>query len=306
MSNNRADGAAGARRAAALLSIAACAETTHATLDEEAAKIDMKLSFRHSFTDNPVTFHAQIKSGKSFRAKASSNTHLTLKIDLETLAALRGEPTPGLLVWVPPIPLNRLYWYSSDPRRPFKSPARIQRQQYVRPSLRYDLSRVCTYSGWQGSSPQQTAAHIDEARVMPAAKLAYSDLKAKMPNHPLIGNLRITRMAWRHVTRRSKSRTNRTLRLRAAPYLKAFLSKLPDRFVCNQGPITPCGHRTIEERYILCWYRKALSIQGEDYTLLVRIKEEIIFPTAWQTWPFGTGNVEQVATLASWWCKKDK
>jgi hypothetical protein len=306
MSDIKADGAAGARRAAALLGIAACAETVHTTLSEEAAKIDMKLSFRHAFNSTAVTVHAQVKSGRSFRAKASSKTQLTLNIDLETLTALRESTAPGLLVWVPPVPLSRLYWYASDPRRPFKSPAKIQREQYVRPSIRYDLTRVCTYAGWQGAAPQQTAANIDEASVLNAAKQAYADLKANMENHPLVGNLRFTRMAWRHVTRRSKSRARRNLRLRATPYLKAFLSRLPDRFVCNQGPITPCGRKMVDERYILCWYRKALSIRGENYTLLVRIKEVITFPTNWENQPIGTRDVNQVATLASWWCKREK
>jgi hypothetical protein len=49
MTQTRADGAAGARRASALLGIAACAETTHTTLDEDSAKVDMKLSFRHAY-----------------------------------------------------------------------------------------------------------------------------------------------------------------------------------------------------------------------------------------------------------------
>lgn len=49
MAQNNSDGAAGGRRASALPGVAACAETTHTTLDEDSAKVDIKLSFRDTF-----------------------------------------------------------------------------------------------------------------------------------------------------------------------------------------------------------------------------------------------------------------
>src|SRR5947207_3694902 len=118
MAQTRADGAAGARRAAALLGIAACAETTHTTLSEEAAKVDMKLSFRHAFRpDVLLTVHAQVKSGRSYRSNSSTASALVLTVDPATLASLAGTATPGLVLWVPPQPMDRIYWHASDPRR---------------------------------------------------------------------------------------------------------------------------------------------------------------------------------------------
>jgi len=307
MTRTDADGAAGARRAAAMLGIAACAETTSTTLSEDAAKVDMKLSFRHVFQPGKLlTVHAQVKSGRSYQSTTSGSSDMSLRIDHETLNALSGPATQGLIVWVPPKPLDRLYWYSSDPRRPLKKPIKICRHQYVRPSIRFDLTRLCTYASWSRSFSQQTASRHDASEILQRAKLAYASLKKQPWQNPLVGNLAITRFAWRHVTRRSKSTQRRTLILKAAPYLKGFISQVPDRYVCDQGPISIHGRDTVDLRYLRFWYRGALSIDGDKFTLLLRIKEQITYPTCWQNHPLGVADVRQCATLTSWWCKKDK
>src|SRR5579862_9675652 len=123
MAQRPADGGAGARRASALLGIALCAETTNTTLEEDAAKVDLKLSFRHAYERAKLLgFHAQVKTGSSYRASSSTRSTLTLKIDHDTLMALSGAGTPGLIIWVPPAPSDRLYWYATDPRRTLKTP----------------------------------------------------------------------------------------------------------------------------------------------------------------------------------------
>ena len=267
----------------------------------------MKLSFRNAFQQSKlITVHAQVKSGKSYRLESSNATTLVLAIDKGTLNALSGTATPGVVVWVPPVPLDRLYWYASDPRRPLKTPARISRRQFVRPSIRYDLTRLSTYSAWTRSFSRQTMAEIDAAAVIARARQAYAALKETAWHHPLVGPLAVTRLAWRHVTRRSKTTVRRVQALRVVPYLKAFLSEAPDRYVCNQAAVSVCGCETREVRHILCWYRGALSINGDSYSLLLRIREEVSYPTKWQSRPLSTADIRQTATLASWWCKKEK
>jgi hypothetical protein len=275
-------------------------------LSEDAAKVDMKFSLRHAFRSSKLmTIHAQVKSGRSYRLRSSNEKQLNLDIDRETINALSGSGTPGLVVWVPPAPLDRLYWYANDPRRLLRSSVKISRQQFVRPSIAYDLTRLFEYSSWTRSFSMQTTAELPDESVHTRAKQTYAALKSTEWVHPLAGKLAVTRLAWRHITRRSKSKARRSLALRVAPYLKAFLGKAPDRYVCNQGPIELFGTQMRETRYLLCWYRGALSIRGESYSLLIRIKEEIAYPANWQERPIGSADVSQMATLASWWCKKE-
>jgi hypothetical protein len=220
------DGAAAARFAAGMLGVATCAETAATTMTEDAAKVDVKFSFRHIASNRKlITAHAQVKAGPSYKRASSDKAFLMLGIDGGTLQALSGTGMPGLVIWVPPLPMDRLYWYATDPRSPLalKASARVRRTQYVRPSLRYDLSRLYEYASWSRQYTKQTVAALPDAQVMGKAKQAYKALKAKSWHNPLVGPLQVTRLAWRHITRRSKSTIRRTMSLRVAPYLKAFL-----------------------------------------------------------------------------------
>lgn len=302
----KADGAAGERWASSILGIAACSENANTTMDEDAAKVDMKLSFRDVFRPKSlITVHAQIKSGKSFRAASSNSKILTLNIDNDTLQSLRESSTLGVVLWVPPKPHDRIYWYAQDPRRPIKTPAKLSKKQFITPSIRYDLSRLCFYSNWTQSFSMQTVKILTAPKIMRNAKSSYKELKKKEIFNPIVGNLAVTRMAWRHVTRRSKTTKRRLMSLRVVPYLKNILDKAPDRFLCLPSDTEVMGKKTIDIRYILCWYRAALNIDNKRYSILLRIKEEITYPTNWRNQPLSTSEIKQVATLVSWWCKED-
>lgn len=303
----RADGDAGARRAGAFIGIAACADVSTTSLSEDSAKVDLKFSFRHAFRPGKlITLHAQIKTGRSYRLRTSTAKEIALGIDKPTLDALRGSGEPGFIVWVPPMPLDRLYWHATDPRRPIKATTKISRNQYIRPSIRYDLTRLSEYAGWNTSTSRQTVGAVPATGIMGRAKAAYATLCAASWVNPLVGTLHVSRLAWRHVTKKSRGASDRVLRLRVVPYLKNFLAKHPDRYVCNPASIEVFGSETRETRYILCWYRSALSIDGQAHSLLVRIKEEVKYPTDWESRALATRDITQSATLASWWCKKDK
>jgi hypothetical protein len=300
------DGSAAARFAAAQLGIATCAETTAATMAEDCAKVDVKFSFRHAIVDEIlITFHAQIKAGPSYKKPSSNDSHLVLGIDKQTVSALSGTGLPGLLVWVPPPPMDRLYWHASDPRNQIKTPICIQRNQYIRPSLRYDLSRIYDYASFSPGHPQLTIKTDKPANITNYAKKAYKELRSQKPYNSLIGDIRVTRLGWRHVTRRSKTTARRELSLRVVPYLRNFLIKRPDRYACNYCGIQVVGKWATESRFLLCWYRRALRIDEESYTLLIRIKEEIRYPARWKDGPLSKDKVYQTATLASWWCKRE-
>jgi hypothetical protein len=108
------------------------------------------------------------------------------------------------------------------------------------------------------------------------------------------------------VTRRSKTTRRRHLALRVVPYLRAILCASPDRYrvvsvVTQEGP-----HWTTQERLIVCWYGRALSVNAAPHSLMLRIREQIVYPTTWLKYPLSLRDIQQRATLASWWCKSDK
>ena len=271
-------------------------------MDEEAGKVDLRISFRHAFNPKQLlTAVAQIKSGPSYRRRTSDTRKITLQLDRETVTAMHG--LAGIILWVPPSPSERIYWYASDPRRPLSLSPRIPHSQFVRPSIRYDLTRLLEHRNWTNALPRQTVSNMDDGAVIGSAKKAYSKLKSTAVVNPLVGRLNITRLAWRHVTRRSKVARERTLNLRATPHLPAFLTQHPTRFTVDQASIDRFGSHSRDRRYILCWYRNALVIDNKSYSLAVRIREEISYPTQWLQTPLSVNRIVQIATLESWWCK---
>ncbi len=306
MSTKKADGDAGARRATAVISTALCAESSVSTLNEDCAKVDIKFSYRNAFDTNAlITHHCQVKSGLSFKAPSSNDKDLVIRnIDKATIESLKL--TAGLIAWVPPKPSSKVFWHVADPRKITKTPIKIPRYQFIRPSIRYDLSRVVEYSKWHGGLPKQNVAkQANPTQVAKRAKRAYGEFSKTQWAHPLVGNLHITRFAWRHVTRRSKVSKRRLFSLQIAPYLKNFLGQTPNRYTIGMPKFRKEGKNIVETRYLLCWYREALDIEGDSYALLLRIKEDISYPEAWERYPLGVGDVTQKATLASWWAKKE-
>jgi hypothetical protein len=88
--------------------------------------------------------------------------------------------------------------------------------------------------------------------------------------------------------------------------LKNLLIQPPDRYATAQSKIERFGKETRETRSILCWYRNALLIDGASYSLLVRIREQITYPSDWSNRVISMQDIKQDAALASWWCKRDK
>lgn len=269
-------------------------------MDEDAAKVDLHLTFRNAFRPNElIPLRCQVKSGASYGRKRKD--HISLSIDDDTKVALSGAGTPGLIAWVPPPHEDRVYWYASDPRNKRKASVKIHSNDYVRPSLRYDLSRLAVYATWTHRHSRQTVRKIDDDKILAVAKEHYSRLKFTAVAHPLVGKLRISRLAWRHVTRRSKTTKQRHSSLLVTRYLHSFLDKVPDRFLCRRETPVQNGHRMVETRYVTCWYRDALSIDDTVHTLVIRIRETVSYPENWQLRALSVADIQQEATLASWW-----
>lgn len=304
MSASKLIGDAGARKAATTLCKALCGELSFTTLNEDHSKVDIKLSYNNIFDKNHlVTQHCQVKTGSSYRTGIYNAKSLTLSIDAGTIYAMFSSI--GILVWVPPNPSSYIYWYLVDPRAKITTPIKIPRYNYVRPSIRIDLGRFINYSKWTERNPRLTTSQsIQNNEVLKLAKAEYFELKNLNIHNPLVGKLIISRLAWRHVTRRSKTSTKRYASLRLVPYLKSFLSRIPDRYLSGEPKISHNGKLTTDVRYILFWYRNALVIDGRNETLVVRIKEEIQYPRKWESSLFKVDELIQKTTLASWWVSK--
>ncbi len=295
-------GNAGARRAAAVIGLAVCAETSHATLSEDSAKVDLKISLRHAYVRSAdLTVHCQVKAGASYEEKSLDGQVIALSLDSETLSALRLGTQPAMIAWVPPRPSTHVYCQVLTERDTLKSRIKMPVNSFVTPALRFEISRAHAFR-----EPTGPRVRVDMTPrlqgVMQRARTTYRQIE--VIDNPMVGKLHVTRLAWRHVTRRSKIAARRTASLQAVPYLEHILKQKPDRYRLAEREFLVAGERTLERRTILLWYNDSLRLGGEVRSLMVRVREDVTYPRDWMMYPLSITDVQQCATLASWWCKR--
>jgi hypothetical protein len=299
-------GGAGERRAAALLTIAVCAQTSHGTMAEDGGKVDLKLSFRSVLCpDSVITAHCQVKSGPSFRVACSKEGELALSVDSETLSALAEGTQPALLAWVSPKPLGRVYWQVIPVVRKLKATVKIPKCQFVTPAMRIDLSRVHAFRSSQSRSPVINLPSLPD-RSISTARDGYKELKECPVKSPIMGNILFTRSGWRHVTRASRSKQRRQNSFELIPYLRTLLRTSPDRLqVVKQAPEV-MGSQTQETREVILSYKKAIKKSEVYHDVLIRLIERINYPRNWERFGVSPSEVSVSVSAKSWWCKPSK
>lgn len=299
-------GGAGERKAAALLTMAVCAQTSHGTLDEDGGKVDLKLSFRSALLPaSVITAHCQVKSGVSFRTPSSTKEVLTLTVGSETLQALADGTQPAFLAWVSPKPHARVYWQPIGPDRKLKATVKIPCGQFVTPSLRLDLSRIHAFREHRKRLPVVNLPNTPDPGIA-HARDEYKKLKATPVSSPIMGEIRFTRMAWRHVTRRSRDTVKRQRSFVLLRYLRSLLSSSPNRFLIVRRPRERFGGRTRETREVILWYYQAINESGRPCDVLVRLIECVEYPSNWSRYGLAPSDVTVSTTVKSWWYKPSK
>lgn len=303
----KADGAAGERYAAAILTCALCAQASNTTLQEEGKKLDLKISLLNAFNRHKsiISVHGQIRHGTSF-ARRTADTITLQNLGEDTIPTLQEGSQPALLIWVPPWPDNKIYWHVVRTKGKHRSPIRIGKRDFVTPGLRFELSRFANFERRSPrypclDTPQLTAESIEVA----IARKHYRQLKSKSLHNPLLGCISVTRLAWRHITRRSRTTSRRHRSFHALRYLKSFLDKVPTHYIVERKGSSTKSNRVSERNEIVFWYRHALRIDGEVQTLLVRFIEDIEYPKNWQQRPLSESEVSHKVTLMSWWFKPE-
>lgn len=305
---DKADGHAGARRAAADLTIALCAEAVAASLNEEAAKVDMKITFRSLFAERSLlSVHCQVKSGPSYAAKhgAKAITLITLK---DTVLALQLGTQPSMIVWVEPKPEARIFWHIVRSQYPKRTRITIPLSDYVSPTLYVDLCRHSRFfiGRSRPARIQVSNPNITDKELRNKAHAHYKKLQCSgMPSY-LASDVEVTRIGWRHVTRRSRVAKKRNTSFRLIPHLKQVLGMRPSRFLVTNKTLRDAGEMTIERRDVIYWYESAVLLDGVVSTVLIRLSEEIEYPRDWRKHGLSESDIRINAKLLSWWCKPIK
>ncbi len=292
------------RFASSVLWMALCAQSSSASLFEDYSKIDIKFSFKNLIIDKWIVhLSCQVKTWNSYLEIQDWIVKFKW-IDKETIQYLNN--TFSILCVIPDNFEGKIYWVWFDNRTKISTPIKVHINQFVDPSLWYELSRAYIYYQFQKSYSifNLKKDNIDHA----TAKILYKEIKNKNIENKLFWKINITRFAWRHKTRKSKTVKYREGSLRLLPYLEEFLKRIPDRYYTQDTEIIIEGKITKRINYIICWYNSWIKepFTWKSYNFLIRLKEEIIYPSDWKDKPLSTLSISRTCTLASWWMKEEK
>lgn len=249
--------------------------------EEDGAKIDLVFSCAHPWASGERLFVlAQVKSGPSYGNILQSGFELKRKAKE---AALRTTHDV-CVVWVDRAEA-RLFWAYVHPT------ATAATQQYgahheVSPAMLYDLARVAASrrsgaTGGNGVTVRRRHSSVTGRRRN--VKSAYRDLQLYCP---VLGNIEATRVGWRHMFRKGRSRGNKATSLELIPYLGILLKQWPTAHAITSSTTKlhkGMVHRTCE--HLVTYDRiKIQSKSGspaESARAFVRVIEEICYPQRW-------------------------
>ncbi len=284
-----------------MLWIALFAQSSAASLYEDYLKNDIRFTFKNRLEEWIVHLNCQVKFGNSFLYGKSDKEIILRNISKDTLNILSNSFS--ILCWIPDNSDSKIYWIWLNNRTSIKTPIRIWNLHFVDPSIGYELSRNYIYHKYQKKYPIIKSKSLTP--TFQEAKNIYKELQNWWPIHnPLFWDINITRLAWRHKTRKSKTVSQRTLSLNIVPYLKSFIERIPDRYYIQDTIIENKWIYTKRINYIICWYNSWLKINWKLISFLIRIKEEIDYPTEWYKSPLSIDLISHKYTLQSWWPKE--
>lgn len=291
---------------ASLVGMALYAESSASSLSEDYTKIDLRFAFKNLFEEKSmIHLNCQVKYGDSFRGVVKNGIMILKGIDKKTINLLSGNFS--ILCWMPnaiPWTESKIYWIWFDNRTRLKRPIRLSLLHYIDPSVRYEISRNYIYHRYHIREPDTNMSKDDITHE--CAKNEYKKLKTFNITNPLFWKIYVTKFAWQHKTRFSKSSLQRVQSLNVLPYLKEYLSRIPDRYYVQKTEIVAMWNNTKRVNTIICWYNQTLVRENKRFSLLVRLKEEVIYPTDWKSRPIENNEVSCKYTLASWWPKEEK
>jgi hypothetical protein len=299
----------GERLAAAALWLAMMGEVHPATSNDDDDKVDHRLVYTCPFSLQRRELRCQVKTGNSFGEWTKTKNRYRIDLDPKFRQRLQTNDAPTLLVWIPES--NRTILYGLIPaRRNIHESIYINLHSEITPAALFDIARQhIIFSRLPRSrqimfTPSETVA---DAFKKKSHRKRLSFAKPKVAR-----NLDLPNAALRHVTRNSRSSVRRRLSLDVYKFLPQILQFAPNSVQCLEMTThTPADSncRSQSESLLLLTYPAAFkSSTQKEYSLSVRIRERISFPSNWMTSLLcldgrHEGTVQSRATIETWYLK---
>ena len=275
-----------AEKLAASTLIQACSgEIGWGSREEDGRKIDIFLSYEHPWRPKErIIILTQIKSGEYFGSERSDG--FTLKRSGKS-SALRTSHSI-CVVWVSRNS-NKCFWSYLHPNSSGRT------QQYgdhhmVTPALRYDLARCHSrfspggMIGGRGLIVSKKDGDLKARRKH--AKKKYEALQMNGLFSPVLGDISVTRLGWRHMFRASRKQEHKSSSLDAIPILEHLLPHVPTSHHLTSCTLEKIGDNEFRTAEHLLKFSSIDVYDRENQTLepmevVVRLLEEVRYPVNW-------------------------
>ena len=290
------------RFAAAQLLLATRSELRWGSRNEDAGKMDLELVLDHPWSEGDrIRMAVQVKSGPTYGAVAGGKVRLRKRLIDEAAR----ETHAVCALWVP-LDRSAVYWTYVHPatRSETKDLGLLHR---VTPMTRFALTRCYSREapGPKGGVGVNISGKVRELSVhRSTSKEEYRTLGAAPPKSPVLGRIRVTRFGWRHMFRRSRAERNKNSSLQTIPHLRALLGQVPTTHWLQDPEQFSAGEMThVSALHVLSYdsvrYFPPGSAESQPRRVVIRLREDVRFPTGWEHVSMMSPLVERRVTLLS-------
>ena len=305
--HNAINGSDAESYALAKLVLACRGEGQWGSREEDNSKIDLIFSCSHPwFPKERMIILSQVKSGKTF----GELTEEGFKLKGSAKNAATRTSHDVCVIWVDR-DKKRAFWAYIHPNA-------LPRQQVygahheVTPATIFDLAR-CMSSRSRGSEGANgIVVRVREANLparRKSVKDTYRDTKTILS--PVLGNIELSRLGWRHMFRSGRRKENKSTSLNLIPYLKTLLRRRPSMHAITANSSYTHNGQQYQVREHLLKFDK-LKVQmpeeksGVEVIAHVRVIEEIRYPENWESQVMLTQMISRRVVLKSAYYKSKK
>jgi hypothetical protein len=268
----------------AKLVLACRGEGQWSSREEDNSKIDLIFSCEHPwYPGERLLILSQVKSGPSYGEPSGKGFKLTGKAK----SAARRTSHGICVVWIDRN-ANRIWWAYIHP----DVSSRVQeygQHHEVSPATVYDLARCMSVkrpgaTGAKGIIVRHRTSELTARRKR--IKDIYRGLKGV--RSPVLGDIELTRIGWRHMFRSGRLKENKAVSLDLIPHLKRLLSRWPStQAITNSYHFKKNGYRYRICEHLLKYEDLTVSdpdgVMRHDQIAYVRLIEEIRYPEDWES-----------------------
>lgn len=293
-------GQKGETHASKLMELVFSGESTKETMRGEGqGALDYQFRFESNSSEKAnYVFGIQVKTGNSFGEWNSTKNKWRISgIKPEHYKKWKASNQPVLLLWVNPED-SSVYWKYFGKNTPLKNVS-IPLSHKVNPSTKYEVERLLHQESRKKGGVSNLTVHsfvnTSETRIW--AKKRYAKIRGEIQS--VLGTVRISNYAWRHLTRETRNKSHIRDSLLILPYVHVFMTENP-----HQIQTLSYQEREVDEKEVLV-SRKVLAIYRNVWfsdrgrcSVYVRLSEKVIFNKKWETGGFGQ-QIKQSLVLES-------